>query len=189
MAVLHFQSTGLVSFIFHSFLIKKYTLRMATDKQRIMSARLNNSTTVDGSRTTENFQSTSVLMNRGQEKNQPHYIYLKYGPKEPSQSKRSISVESNRTNPDYLIMSSSLRSSICSGFPIVRGSHSRIVHNERIFQEHFENVKSDEQRRSRSFRRKKDWLGRWTEANIVRDRLMKEMVNAQKKTSTGGEAS
>ena len=33
-------------------------------------------------------------------------------------------------------------------------------------------------------RRKKDWLGKWTEANIIRDRLYKDILEAQKKPST-----
>ena len=125
----------------------------------------------------------------GQNKDQPHYIYLKYVPSDRSPPKTSASVAPDPINPDYLLMSTSLRSSICAGYPVVRGSHSRIVHNAQIFQEHFRNIKSEEQSRSRSFRRKKDWLGRWTEANIVRDRLMKDMINAQKKTGTANESS
>ncbi|CAF1194928.1 unnamed protein product [Rotaria sp. Silwood1] len=114
-------------------------------------------------------------------------------PRSRSQSTTDVDTTANPSsnpnptpNPDYLTISSHLRSSICFGYPVLRGSHTKIVHNPYIFKLHFETVALEQQRNPHSFRRKKDWLGRWTEANIVRNRLLKEMVAAQKKTSASG---
>ena len=156
---------------------------MALDKERIKSAHTYH-TYANESHASQNLLHSSDSVNSDQDKSKPHYVYLKFVPANRPQSQTSISVASEHTNPDYLTISNSLRSSICSGYPVLRGSHSRIVHNAEIFTKHFGSVTLEQQRRSRSFRRKKDWLGRWTEANIVRDRLMKDMANAQKKTST-----
>ncbi|CAF1365056.1 unnamed protein product [Rotaria magnacalcarata] len=93
-------------------------------------------------------------------------------------------VETVQINPDYMTISGHLRSSICFGYPVARSSHAKLVHNAQIFKEHFEMVASEQRRHPHSFRRKKDWLGRWTEANITRQRLVKELLEAQKKTTT-----
>jgi hypothetical protein len=79
------------------------------------------------------------------------------------------------SNPDYTKISNDLRTTVCRGAPVQRRSHSKTVHNEEIFQDHEE--------KSNLYRRKKDWLGRWTEANIIRDRLYKSILEAQKKTT------
>lgn len=87
-------------------------------------------------------------------------------------------------NPDYMEMSSYLRSSICFGYPVLRASHSKAVHNAQVFKEHREMMASEQKQTQRSCRRRKDWLGRWTEANIIRERLLKEMLAAEKKPSS-----
>ncbi|CAF3236052.1 unnamed protein product [Rotaria socialis] len=93
-------------------------------------------------------------------------------------------VETVPIDPDYMIISGHLRSSVCFGYPVARSSHAKLVHNAQIFKEHFEMVASEQRRHPHSFRRKKDWLGRWTEANITRQRLVKELLEMQKKTTT-----
>jgi hypothetical protein len=82
------------------------------------------------------------------------------------------------SNSDYTKISNDLRTTVCRGHPVQRRSHSKTVHNEEIFKDHEENDK-----KTNLYRRKKDWLGRWTEANIIRDRLYKNIVEAQKKTT------
>jgi hypothetical protein len=79
------------------------------------------------------------------------------------------------SNPDYTKISNDLRTTICRGHPVQRKSHSKTVHNGDIFQ--------DNEIKSNLYGRKKDWLGRWTEANIIRDRLYKSILEAQKKTT------
>lgn len=79
------------------------------------------------------------------------------------------------SNPDYTKISNDLRSTVCHGHPVQRRSHSKTVHNDGIFQNRYEDQQSE------AYRRKKDWLARWTEANIVRDRLYKSILEAQKK--------
>jgi hypothetical protein len=81
------------------------------------------------------------------------------------------------TNPDYTKISNDLRTTVCPGHPVERRSHSKTVHNGEIFKDH------QDDKQSNLYRRKKDWLGRWTEANIIRDRLYKNIVEAQKKTT------
>ena len=86
--------------------------------------------------------------------------------------RRSHSVSST-SNPDYSKISNDLRTAVCHGHPVQRRSHSKTVHNEEIFKDH--------QDRGNLHGRKKDWLGRWTEANIIRDRLFKSIAESQKK--------
>ena len=77
------------------------------------------------------------------------------------------------SNPDYAKISNDLRTTVCRGHPVQRKSHSKTVHNGEVFE--------DVETKSNLHRRKKDWLGRWTEANIIRDRLYKSILEAQKK--------
>jgi len=167
---------------FFVFFLETDDRQMALQKKCIENAQISY-TVVNGSHASQNLPHSFVSINSDRDKNKPHYVYLKFVPSNRPQLQTNISVASGNPKPDYLTISNSLRSSICSGYPILRGSHSRIVHNAEISKEHFESVTLEQQRHSQSFRRKKDWLGRWTEANIVRDRLMKDMINAQKKTS------
>ncbi|UJR08907.1 hypothetical protein I4U23_013161 [Adineta vaga] len=88
------------------------------------------------------------------------------------QPKQTVAV----SDPDYAKLSNDLRSTVCRGIPVQRRSHTKTVHNEDIFKEYFQ----DDQPGS-IHRRKKDWLGRWTEANIVRDRLYKSILESKKK--------
>lgn len=76
---------------------------------------------------------------------------------------------------DYNKISNDLRDTVCHGHPISRGSHTKMVHNAQVFAEGSA---------PSVHRRKKDWLGRWTEANIIRDRLYKNINEAQKKSSS-----
>lgn len=80
-------------------------------------------------------------------------------------------------NPDYSKISSDLRTVVCRGHPVQRGSHSKMVHNAEIFKD----LQQDDDKHGNLHRRKKDWLGKWTEANIIRDRLYKSILEAQKK--------
>ena len=80
------------------------------------------------------------------------------------------------SNDDYSKISNDLRSSICYGHPVQRASHSKAIHNRHVFDK--EKVES-----SSTHRRRKDWLGRWTEANIIRDRLYKNIADSQKKSN------
>jgi hypothetical protein len=106
------------------------------------------------------------------DKNELEYVYIKrQTPIYPRPSTVSPS-----PNTDYNKISNDLRTTVCRGHPVQRRSHSKTVHNERIFQDHAQNGEY-----SPLNRRKKDWLGRWTEANIVRDRLYKQILEAQKK--------
>ena len=75
---------------------------------------------------------------------------------------------------DYSQISNDLRNSVCHGHPVERGSHSKMVHHGGVF---------SADHTASPHRRKKDWLGRWTEANIIRDRLYKNIAEAQKKPS------
>lgn len=84
------------------------------------------------------------------------------------------------SNPDYTKISNDLRTTVCRGHPVERRSHSKTVHNEEIFKGY---EQENNNKHSNLYRRKKDWLGRWTEANIIRDRLYKNIVEAQKKTT------
>ncbi|CAF1180389.1 unnamed protein product [Rotaria sp. Silwood1] len=81
------------------------------------------------------------------------------------------------SNPDYTKISNDLRCTVAHGYPVQRSSHSKTIHNQDIFKSH-----QDDQQ-SNLYRRKKDWLARWTEANIIRDRLYKNILEAQKKTT------
>lgn len=92
--------------------------------------------------------------------------------------RRSQSV-SLPSDPDYTKISNDLRSTVCRGHPVERRSHSKTIHNEQVFQGR--RGSGDE---AHSYRRKKDWLGRWTEANIIRDRLFKNIAGAQKKSTS-----
>jgi len=83
-----------------------------------------------------------------------------------------------KSDPDYAKLSSDLRTTVCRGNPVQRRSHSKTVHNEDIFKNHFQDNKDPS-----LYRRNKDWLGRWTEANIVRDRLYKNILEAKKKAT------
>lgn len=78
-------------------------------------------------------------------------------------------------NDDYAKISRDLRSSICYGHPVERSSHTKMTHNKNIFDKSAAS--------NNAYRRKKDWLGKWTEANIVRERLYKN-VTSTKKSST-----
>ena len=91
-------------------------------------------------------------------------------------SRRSQSV-SLPSNADYAKISNDLRSTVGRGHPVQRHSHSKTIHNEQVFQ-------PTDEGKSNSYRRKKDWLGRWTEANIIRDRLFKSIAGAQKKSTS-----
>jgi hypothetical protein len=82
------------------------------------------------------------------------------------------------TNADYTKISNDLRNTVCHGYPVERRSHSKTIHNEQVFNSRHEN---DQQ--TNIYRRRKDWLGRWTEANIVRDRLYKNALVNQKKST------
>ncbi len=82
------------------------------------------------------------------------------------------------SNPDYTKISNDLRTTVCRGHPVQRRSHSKTIHNADIFQDNQVN-----EEKSNLYRRKKDWLGRWTEANIVRDRLYKNILEAKKKAT------
>ncbi|CAF1477794.1 unnamed protein product [Adineta steineri] len=82
------------------------------------------------------------------------------------------------SDPDYEKLSNDLRSTVCRGKPVQRRSHTKTVHNEEIFKDFFK-----ENTQSNLHRRKKDWLGRWMEADIIRDNLYKSMLQAKKKTT------
>lgn len=92
-----------------------------------------------------------------------------------------IIVEQPQTviNTDYSKISNDLRTVVCRGHPVQRSSHSKMVHNANIFKD----LQADD-KHGNLHRRKKDWLGKWTEANIIRDRLYKDILEAQKKPST-----
>lgn len=89
--------------------------------------------------------------------------------------RRSLSVCST-SNSDYSKISTDLRTAVCHGHPVQRRSHSKTVHNDEIFKD-----REDSARQKSLHGRKKDWLGRWTEANIIRDRLFKSIAESQKK--------
>jgi hypothetical protein len=108
------------------------------------------------------------------DKNELQYVNIKQ--KTPISYRSQTSFAS--TNPDYTKISNDLRSVVCHGHPVQRRSHSRTVHNEEIFKNYFQNKEQ-----SSLYHRKKDWLGRWTEANIIRDRLYKDIAESQKKTT------
>ena len=79
------------------------------------------------------------------------------------------------SDPDYTKISNDLRSAVCYGHPVERRSHTKTVHSSEVFN------RRDADTFGSAFRRKKDWLGRWTEANIIRDRLYKDTLGSQKK--------
>ncbi|CAF2553573.1 unnamed protein product [Rotaria sp. Silwood2] len=81
------------------------------------------------------------------------------------------------SNPDYTKISNDLRCTVAHGHPVQRHSHSKTVHSDDIFKNH------QDDKQSSLYRRKKDWLARWTEANIIRDNLYKSILEAQKKTT------
>lgn len=163
---------------------------MASEKSLLVDASTDHDR-VSASSIQQNLVDRSDLTTANQAQKEPQCITVKFVPSSRPQSKASAVSSSSvsTTNPDYLTISSYLRNSICFGYPVLRSSHSKAVHSADIFKEHFETVALERQRHPQSFRRKKDWLGRWTEANIVRDRLLKEMVEAQKKTPASGASS
>jgi hypothetical protein len=109
------------------------------------------------------------------DKNDLEYVIIKK--QIPIYHRSQITLPSS--NSDYTKMSNDLRTTVCHGHPVQRRSHSKTVHNEEIFKDYDEHDK-----KLNLYRRKKDWLGRWTEANIIRDRLYKNILEAQKKTTT-----
>ena len=82
------------------------------------------------------------------------------------------------SNPDYTTMSNNLRSAVCYGHPVERRSHTKTVHSDEVFNRRGANTFDSAHRRT------KDWLGRWTEANIIRDRLYKDTLATPKKKSS-----
>ncbi|CAF1258188.1 unnamed protein product [Rotaria sordida] len=107
------------------------------------------------------------------DKNESEYINIKQNNPIYYRSQTTLS----SINPDYTKISNDLRSTVCHGHPVQRHSHSKTIHNKEIFKNHQDNEQSN------LYRRKKDWLARWTEANIIRDRLYKNILEAQKKTT------
>lgn len=108
------------------------------------------------------------------DRNDLEYVNIKR-PK-PVYRRSSSSTTTISSNSDYTKISNDLRTAFCRGHPVQRRSHSKTVHNGEIFIDHQSN---DQQTNLHG--RKKDWLGRWTEANIIRDRLFKSINEAQKK--------
>jgi hypothetical protein len=109
------------------------------------------------------------------DKNELAYVNIKQ--KHPIYH-RSQTTLSPISDPDYTKLSNDLRTVVCRGNPVQRVSHTKTVHNEDIFKDYFQDDKQPN-----LYRRKKDWLGRWTEANIVRDRLYKNILEAKKKAT------
>lgn len=115
---------------------------------------------------------TNLLADRNkveQDRNESEYVNIRRPTPIYRRSQSTISMKS-----DYKQISNDLRDNICHGHPVQRGSHSKMIHNARVF---------TPDQPSSSHRRKKDWLGRWTEANIIRDRLFKSISESQKKSS------
>jgi hypothetical protein len=108
------------------------------------------------------------------DKNDLEYVNIRKKTPTHQRSQTTFSI----SNPDYTKISNDLRTVVCRGHPVQRRSHSKTVHNDEIFKNHYQDGKHPN-----LHGRKKDWLGRWTEANIVRDRLYKEILEAQKKTT------
>ena len=106
------------------------------------------------------------------DRNELQYVNIKQ--QTPIYRRSQTTFESS--NPDYSKISNDLRSAVCNGHPVQRRSHSKTVHNAEIFKEDRQN---EHERNLHG--RKKDWLGRWTEANMIRDRLYKSILEAQKK--------
>ena len=107
------------------------------------------------------------------DKNELEYINIKKY--QPVYRRAQTTIPS--TNPDYTKISNDLRCCINHGHPVQRCSHSKTVHNEQIFKDH------QDDKQVHLYRRRKDWLARWTEANIIRDRLYKSILESQKKSS------
>ncbi|CAF1618461.1 unnamed protein product [Rotaria magnacalcarata] len=95
--------------------------------------------------------------------------------KQPTPIYRRSQTTLTRSNSDYAKISNDLRYTVAHGNPVERQSHSKTVHNQELFK----NLQDDN--KFNPNRRRKDWLARWTEANIVRDRLYKSILEAQKK--------
>lgn len=106
------------------------------------------------------------------DRNDLEYVNIKH----PTPIYRRSHSVSSTTNSDYSKISNDLRTVVCHGNPVQRRSHSKTVHNEEIFKDH-----QDGGYQRNLHGRKKDWLGRWTEANIIRDRLFKSIAESQKK--------
>ncbi len=110
------------------------------------------------------------------DRNDLEYVNIKH--KTPLYQRSQTTFSISNPNPDYSKISNDLRTVVCRGHPVERRSHSKTVHNEQIFKDQYQDNK-----KPNLHRRKKDWLGKWTEANIIRDRLYKEILEAQKKTT------
>lgn len=116
---------------------------------------------------------TNLLADRNKierDRNDSEYVNIRRPT--PMIYRRSQSTISMKT--DYNQISNDLRDTVCHGHPVERGSHTKMVHNQQVF---------TPGQTGSSHRRKKDWLGRWTEANIIRDRLFKNISDAKKKSS------
>lgn len=109
------------------------------------------------------------------DRNDLEYVNIKRSTPIYRHSSSSMTTMST-SNSDYTKISTDLRTAVCPGHPVQRRSHSKTVHNDEIFK----NNQSNGQQ-THLHNRKKDWLGRWTEANIIRDRLYKSINEAQKK--------
>ncbi|CAF0772164.1 unnamed protein product [Adineta ricciae] len=109
------------------------------------------------------------------ERDKDELLYANVKQRPPAYQQRQPE-QPKTTDPDYATLSNDLRSTVCRGIPVQRRSHTKTVHNEDIFKEYFQ----DDHQPS-VHRRRKDWLGRWTEANIVRDRLYKSILESKKK--------
>jgi len=82
----------------------------------------------------------------------------------------------------YYNLSNFLRHSVSHGYPdLMAKSTKQRVHNAAVSKEYLD----DPENYRLANRRKKDWLGKWTELNVIRERLYKGLadINAEKEKS------
>lgn len=109
------------------------------------------------------------------ERDKNDFQYVNIREKTPVYHRPRTSLPS--ANPDYTKISNDLRYTVARGHPVQRQSHSKTTHNKEIFENRETGECSD------LHRRKKDWLARWTEANIIRSQLYKNILESQKKAT------
>lgn len=108
--------------------------------------------------------------------------YIKNDEEIAARAKTSRSIDGEENNNEglsdsvatYYDLSNHLRYTVSRGYPkTVRTSHKEDVHNLELTKMFF----SDKDNLDSPYRRKKDWLSKWTEANILRERVFKSLGN------------
>ena len=80
--------------------------------------------------------------------------------------------EESRKSKDYYDIGNYIRHTVCHGYPTVyRKSTKELDYNEDINKNYLSDIKNIDSR----YRRKKDWLGKWTEQTFITAEIQKKL--------------